>query len=62
MANAKAAGMTRREAYEAKQRRRSLIVAASSTIAVVAAIMILVPMAPGWEKVQRSFFNGDVLA
>jgi len=62
MANEKAAGMTRREAYEAKQRRRSLIVAASSTIAVVAAIMILVPMAPGWEKVQRSFFNGDVLA
>lgn len=62
MANAKAAGMTRREAYEAKQRRRSLIVAASSTIAVMAAIMILVPMAPGWEKVQRSFFNGDVLA
>ncbi len=58
----KAAGMTRREAYEAKQRRRSLIVAASSTLAVVAAIMIFVPMAPGWEKVQRSFFNGDVLA
>ena len=54
--------MTRREAYEARQRRRSLIVAASSTIAVVAAIMIFVPMAPGWEKVQRSFFNGDVLA
>ena len=62
MANTKAAGMTRREAYEARQRRRSLIVAASSTIAVVAAIMIFVPMAPGWEKVQRSFFNGDVLA
>ena len=62
MAMKKAAGMTRREAYEAKQRRRSLIVAASSTLAVVAAIMIFVPMAPGWEKVQRSFFNGDVLA
>ena len=62
MAMKKAAGMTRREAYEAKQRRRSMIVAASSTFAVVAAIMIFVPMAPGWEKVQRSFFNGDVLA
>lgn len=62
MAIKKAAGMTRREAYEAKQRRRSMIVAASSTFAVVAAIMIFVPMAPGWEKVQRSFFNGDVLA
>ena len=62
MAIKKAAGMTRREAYEAKQRRRSMIVAASSTFAAVAAIMIFVPMAPGWEKVQRSFFNGDVLA
>lgn len=62
MAKTKAAGFTRRERYEAQQRRRSLIVAATSTVAVLAAIMILVPMAPGWEKVQRSFFNGDVLA
>ncbi len=61
MADPKAAGMTRRERYEAQQRRRSLIIAASSTAAVVAAVVILVPMAPGWEKVQRSFFNGDVL-
>jgi len=58
----KAAGMTRRQRYEAQQRRRSLIIAATSTALVVAAIMIFVPMAPGWEKVQRSFFNGEVLA
>ncbi|MFT6073564.1 MAG: polar amino acid transport system permease protein [Yoonia sp.] len=62
MAESKAVGMTRRERYEAQQRRRSLIIAATSTVAVVAAIMIFVPMAPGWEKVQRSFFNGEVLA
>ena len=62
MAKTKAGGFTRRERYEAQQRRRSLIVAATSTVAVLAAIMIFVPMAPGWEKVQRSFFNGDVLA
>jgi polar amino acid transport system permease protein len=62
MADTKTVGMTRRERYEAQQRRRSLIIAASSTVTVVAAIMIFVPMAPGWEKVQRSFFNGDVLA
>ncbi|MFT7107684.1 MAG: polar amino acid transport system permease protein [Yoonia sp.] len=62
MADTKTVGMTRRERYEAQQRRRSLIIAASSTVMVVAAIMIFVPMAPGWEKVQRSFFNGDVLA
>ena len=54
--------MTRRERYDAQQRRRSLIVAASSTAIVLLAIVLLVPMAPGWEKVQKSFFNGAVLA
>ncbi len=62
MATTKAAGLTRRAEYEAKQRKRSLIIAATSTILVVACIIIFVPMTPGWEKVQRSFFNGDVLA
>jgi len=54
--------MTRRQRYEATQRRRSLIIAGASTALVIAAIVIFVPMAPGWEKVQRSFFNGGVLA
>jgi polar amino acid transport system permease protein len=27
---------------------------------VVAAVVVLVPLAPGWERVQRSFFNGQV--
>lgn len=62
MAETKTAVPTRRERYEARQRRRSLLIAATSTTVVVAAIMILVPMTPGWEKVQRSFFNGEVLA
>ena len=54
--------MTRRERFEADQRRRSLIIAATSTVFVIAAIVILVPLAPGWEKVQKSFFDGEVLA
>ena len=29
---------------------------------MVVAIVLLVPLAPGWEKVQKSFFNGAVLA
>lgn len=62
MAKKIAAHMTRRERYEANQRRRSLIIAASSTAIVVAAIVLLVPMTPGWEKVQKSFFNAEVLA
>ncbi|MDB2472448.1 amino acid ABC transporter permease [Amylibacter sp.] len=57
----KAAGMTRRELYEHQQRRRSLIIAGISTICVVVTIIFLVPLAPGWEKVQKSFFNGAVL-
>lgn len=56
-----AAGLTRRQRYEAAQRRRSLVIAATSTVAVALAIVILVPLTPGWEKVQRSFFNIDTL-
>ena len=62
MKNHKAAGLTRREQYEQKQRRRSILVAALSTIFVIVAIVIFVPMTPGWEKVQKSFFNGVVLS
>ena len=62
MKNHKAAGLTRREQYEQKKRRRSILVAALSTIFVIVAIVIFVPMTPGWEKVQKSFFNGVVLS
>ena len=53
---------TRREVYEAGVRRRSNRIALISTICVVLAVVILVPLAPGWEGVQRSFFNGRVFA
>ena len=62
MKNYKAAGVTRREHYEQQQRLKSLIIAAISTIFVVVAVIIFVPMTPGWEKVQKSFFNATVLA
>lgn len=61
MTEQKAAGLTRRQRYEAAQRKRAAIIATASTVLVVAAIVILVPMTPGWEKVQRSFFNGATL-
>ncbi|MEM9350900.1 MAG: amino acid ABC transporter permease [Pseudomonadota bacterium] len=51
---------TRRQVYEDQVRRRSLIIAGASTLAVFLAIVVLVPMAPGWEKVERSFFNWSV--
>ncbi|MEM1233792.1 MAG: amino acid ABC transporter permease [Pseudomonadota bacterium] len=51
---------TRRQVYEDGLRRRSLLIAGASTVLVFGAIILLVPMAPGWDKVARSFFNGDV--
>lgn len=51
----------RRQLIEARQRRRSIVIATVSTLLAVAAVVILVPMAPGWEKVRLAFFNGEIL-
>lgn len=53
---------TRRAAYEARVRQRAIRVASLSTAGVIAAIVLLVPLAPGWEAVKRSFFNTEVFA
>jgi polar amino acid transport system permease protein len=52
--------LTRRQAFERRQRRRSNAIAVTSTVIVVTVLVVLVPRAPGWERVQRSFFNGPV--
>jgi polar amino acid transport system permease protein len=52
----------RRKAFERRQRRRSNAIAAFSTVAVAVTLAVLIPRAPGWERVQRSFFDGDILA
>lgn len=49
-----------RDAYARRLKNRSLAIAAGSTAAVILAIVVLVPLAPGWEAVRRSFFNGEV--
>lgn len=46
--------------YEQRLKRRSIAIAATSTAIVVTLVVVLVPMTPGWYKVRRSFFNGDV--
>lgn len=61
MANRDPGGLTRRESYERQRRRRASLIAGTSTAIVVVALLVIVPMAPGWEKVQKSFFNGAVL-
>jgi polar amino acid transport system permease protein len=52
--------MTRRQKYEADLRRRAGIKAGLSTAIVLLAIAILVPMAPGWPAVKKSFFNAEI--
>ena len=54
--------LTRRQAYERDVRRRASLIAGGSTLAVFAAILILVPLAPGWPAVKKSFFNAEVFA
>ncbi|MEX0286300.1 MAG: amino acid ABC transporter permease [Paracoccaceae bacterium] len=55
------AGLTRRQAFERRLRRRSMMIAAGSTGAVVLAMVLLIPRAPGWERVKQSFFDWDVV-
>ena len=59
---ASSAAPTRRALYEAGVRRRANRIALISTLSVLVAIFVLVPLAPGWEAVQKSFFNGRVFA
>jgi hypothetical protein len=59
------AAPTRRQAYEARLRRRSNMIAAGSTVAVVLALVILVPLAPGLgggqaQLLQRGGLRGDL--
>lgn len=51
----------RRRALEERQRRRSLLIAGASTVLVIVALVILIPLAPGWERVRLAFFNGEIL-
>ena len=53
---------TRRQVYEARVRRRSTLIAAGSTLAVILAVVLIVPLAPGWPAVKKSFFNAEVFA
>ena len=51
---------TRRDRYERARRRRSVVIATISTVVVVSALLVLVPLTPGWERVRQAFFDGDV--
>ena len=50
---------SRRAAYDQARKRRSIAVATVSSLIVVAAIVLLVPRMPRWDRVRQSFFNGE---
>jgi polar amino acid transport system permease protein len=54
--------MTPRQEYELRRKRRSTVIALASTGAVLLAIILLIPLAPGWPAVRASFFNWEVFA
>ncbi|MGA0879204.1 MAG: amino acid ABC transporter permease [Ilumatobacteraceae bacterium] len=49
-----------RRDYERRLRQRSILIAGLSTAVVLVGLIVLVPRTPGWYKVRRSFFNGEV--
>ncbi len=52
-------GLTRREAWLRRQRRRSTVVATVSTVATLALVIWAVTSSSGWPKVRTIFFNGE---
>ena len=56
------ASLSRRAAYERTRKRRSITVATVSSLTVVAAIVLLVPRMPRWDRVRESFFSGERFA
>ena len=50
---------SRRALHERERRRRGLLVAGLSSAALVAAVVLLVPRMPRWDRVRASFFDGE---
>ena len=48
-----------RRAYRARQSTRSVLIAVVSTLVFAAVVWLTVVNTPGWESVQRSFFNPE---
>ncbi|MBL8932510.1 MAG: amino acid ABC transporter permease [Kineosporiaceae bacterium] len=46
-----------RRAFRRRQQRRSWLIAAASTMALGVAAVLAITSAPGWPRVQRSFFD-----
>lgn len=52
--------LTIRQAHAKRIKQRSVTIAVISTLVVVALVYFLIPLAPGWEGVKKSFFNTEI--
>jgi len=52
--------LTARQAHARNVRKRSTTIAIISTTVVALLIYLLVPLAPGWPAVKKSFFNAEI--
>jgi len=55
------AQLSKRARYERARKRKSLVIATVSTLAVAIALIVAIPKMPRWDRVKKSFFNGEVL-
>ncbi len=51
-----------RQAFRKRQGTRSIIISIVSTLVLAAAIMLTLHFAPGWPRVQHTFFSGEQFA
>lgn len=52
--------LTPRQAYARRVKQRSVMIAVVSTTVFLALCYFLIPLAPGWEAVKKSFFNPEI--
>ena len=53
--------LSKRARYERARKRKSLVIATVSTLAVAIALIVAIPKMPRWDRVKKSFFDGEVL-
>ena len=51
-----------REEYRRKERRRSILTSIGSSLALVAIVVVVLCLSPGWPRVQESFFSPEYFA
>ena len=51
-----------REEYRRRERRRSILTSIGSSLALVAVVVVVLMLSPGWPRVKESFFSPEYFA